>query len=108
MIEHTMFMLAMICLIGIACQWLAWWMKIPAILLLLIAGIVVGPVTGVIDPDQLFGDLLFPIISLSVALILFEGGLTLRLHQIRDVGHVVRNLVTIGALVTRPASFKLS
>ena len=100
MIEHTMFMLAMICLIGIACQWLAWWMKIPAILLLLIAGIVVGPVTGVIDPDQLFGDLLFPIISLSVALILFEGGLTLRLHQIRDVGHVVRNLVTIGALVT--------
>lgn len=100
MIEKIMFLLAMICLIGIGSQWLAWWLKIPAILLLLIAGVVVGPVTGIIKPDELFGDLLFPIISLSVALILFEGGLTLRFHEIREVGHVVRNLVTIGALVT--------
>lgn len=100
MIEKIMFLLAMICLIGIGSQWLAWWLKIPAILLLLIAGVVVGPVTGMINPDELFGDLLFPIISLSVALILFEGGLTLRFHEIREVGHVVRNLVTIGALLT--------
>jgi len=95
-----MFMLAMICLIGIGCQWLAWWMKLPAILFLLIAGITLGPVTGTLDPDSLFGTLLFPIISLSVALILFEGGLTLRLHEMKSVGHVVRNLITIGAVIT--------
>jgi len=99
-IEQTMFMLAMICLIGIGCQWLAWLLKVPAILILLLAGIVVGPVSGLVNPDTLFGDLLFPVISLSVALILFEGGLTLRLHELHDVGHVVRNLVTMGALVT--------
>jgi len=99
-IEHSMFLLAMICLLGIACQWLAWALKIPAILLLLIAGIIVGPVSGIVDPDALFGDMLFPFISLSVAVILFEGGLTLRVHEIKAVGHVVRNLVTVGALIT--------
>ena len=95
-----MFLLAAICLIGIACQWLAWWLKVPAILLLLVAGIIVGPLTGFVNPDVVFGDLLFPMVSLSVALILFEGGLTLRLHEIREVGQVVRNLVTVGALIT--------
>ena len=99
-IEHTMLLLAMICLLGIACQWLAWALKIPAILLLLIAGIIVGPLTGIVEPDALFGDMLFPFISLSVAVILFEGGLTLHVHEIKAVGHVVRNLVTIGALIT--------
>jgi CPA1 family monovalent cation:H+ antiporter len=100
MIEQTMFLLAMVCLIGIACQWLAWVLKIPAILLLLLAGIIVGPLTGVVEPDVLFGDLLFPVVSLSVAVILFEGGLTLRVHELREVGHVVRNLVTFGAVIT--------
>ena len=59
-----------------------------------------GPVTGTLDPDAMFGDLLLPIVSLSVALILYEGGLTLRLSEFRRVGTVVRNLVSIGALVT--------
>ncbi|MEJ2452220.1 MAG: sodium:proton antiporter, partial [Gammaproteobacteria bacterium] len=45
---------------ALVCQWLAWWIKLPAILFLLIAGIVLGPVTGLIHPDKQFGDLLFP------------------------------------------------
>ena len=52
--------LAIIVVLGIAAQWLAWRFKLPAILLLLIFGFVAGPVTGLIHPDELFGELLFP------------------------------------------------
>ncbi len=85
---------------GIACQWLAWLTRLPAILYLLILGIVIGPLLGYLDPDALFGDLLFPFISLSVAVILFEGSMTLRLSEIRGLGKVVRNLITFGAAIT--------
>ncbi len=98
--EHLMLLLAGIGLIAIVCQWFAWWVKLPAILFLLLAGIVAGPVTGWLDPDALFGDLLFPFVSLSVAVILFEGGLTLRFQEIQGLERVVRNLVSIGMLVT--------
>jgi NhaP-type Na+/H+ or K+/H+ antiporter len=78
---------------------LAWRVKLPAILFLLLAGIVLGPLTGLLEPDKLLGDLLFPIVSLSVALILFEGSLSLRFHELPDIGHVVRGLVSYGAIV---------
>lgn len=87
-------------IISLASQWLAWRVKIPAILLLLISGLVIGPVFNLIHVDQIFGNLLFPFVSLSVAIILFEGSLTLKWKDIREHGHVVRNLVTIGLLIT--------
>lgn len=59
-----------------------------------------GPVLGLLNTDDLFGELLFPLVSLSVAVILFEGSLTLRFSELVGVGSTVRNLVTIGALVT--------
>lgn len=59
-----------------------------------------GPVTGVLSPDDLFGDLLFPLVSLGVAVILFEGSLTLKFKEIKGVQDVVWRLVTIGAFVT--------
>ncbi|AUB76606.1 sodium:proton antiporter [Pseudomonas sp. Lz4W] len=89
--------------IGIAAlgsQWLAWRLKLPAILFLLLTGILVGPVLGWLDPQELFGPLLMPLVSLSVALILFEGSLTLHLTEWGEIGSVVRRLVTIGALST--------
>ncbi len=98
--EDIVVVLAGICAIAIACQWIAWWLKLPAILFLLLSGIIAGPILGWLNPDLLFGDLLFPIISLSVAVILFEGSLTLRLHEIKGVVQVVRNLVSIGLIVT--------
>ncbi len=70
------------------------------ILFLLLSGIVIGPVLGLLDPDQMFGDLLSPLVSLSVAVILFEGAMTLRFSELQEIGKTVRNLVTIGALVT--------
>jgi NhaP-type Na+/H+ or K+/H+ antiporter len=91
-------MLAGMLMIGFLAQWLAWRVKLPAILFLLLAGILLGPVSGVLDPDRLLGGLLFPIVSLAVALILFEGSLTLRLHELPGIGHAVRGLVTYGAI----------
>jgi NhaP-type Na+/H+ or K+/H+ antiporter len=91
-------MLAGMLMIGFLAQWLAWRVKLPAILFLLLAGILLGPVSGVLDPDKLLGPLLFPIVSLAVALILFEGSLTLRFNELRGIGHVVRGLVSYGAV----------
>lgn len=92
-------LLALIGLLGFACQWLAWRVKLPAILFLLLTGILLGPVVEVLNPDALFGDLLTPIISLSVAIILFEGALTLRRSELREIGTVVRRLVSYGAVL---------
>lgn len=90
--------LAAILLAGIGAQWLAWWLRLPAILPLLAIGLIAGPVTGWLDPDALFGHLLFPMVSLGVAIILFEGALTLRFAEIGGQARVVRNLVSFGAL----------
>ncbi len=92
--------LAGVVLIGIAAQWIAWRTRLPSILLLLLFGLVAGPITGFIRPDDLFGPLLFPLVSLSVAIILFEGGLSLRFSEIQATRRVLRVLVTVGALVT--------
>ena len=85
---------------ALGCQWLAWRLKLPAILFLLLSGILAGPVLGWLDPQEMFGPLLMPLVSLAVALILFEGSLTLHLSQWRDIGSVVQRMVTVGALVT--------
>ena len=92
--------LAGIVVAGVLAQWIAWRAGLPSILLLLAVGIVAGPVLGWLDPDALFGDLLLPLVSLSVAVILYEGGLSLRLSELRHVGTMVRNLCTIGVVVT--------
>lgn len=98
--DHILIILTGIGLLSIMCQWFAWWVKLPAILFLLIVGIIAGPVTNWLQPDAIFGDLLFPMISLSVAIILFEGSLTLRFDEIRGLTKVVRRMVTVGVLVT--------
>jgi len=92
--------IASIISLGIAAEWIAWRIGLPSILVLLLFGILAGPVTGFLDPDAVFGDLLFPVVSVSVAIILFEGGTSLRLQELRQVGRVVIRLVTLGAIVT--------
>lgn len=86
--------------VGAIAQWCAWRLRLPAILLLLLAGFVAGPVAGLLDPALLFGDAFRPLVSLSVGLILFEGGLSLRFDELRGSGRVVRNLVTTAAAAT--------
>lgn len=100
MLQDPVVLLVSVGLISLACQYLAYKLKLPAILPLLISGIVLGPMLGVLHPDELFGDLLFPIVSLSVAIILFEGALTLRMQDIAGHGAMVRNLCTVGVVIT--------
>ncbi|MFQ5798761.1 MAG: cation:proton antiporter, partial [Bacteroidota bacterium] len=100
MFEDLLIGLASIIVLGIVAQWLAWRLRLPSILLLLILGFIAGPVTGILNPDALLGDLLVPLVSVSVAVILFEGGLSLRIAELRETGSVVRNLISVGALVT--------
>lgn len=100
MLIDKVFILAAVVFVGMLCQWFAWRVKLPAILFLLLTGIIAGPLTGWLDSDALFGDLLFPFISLSVAVILFEGSLTLRFDQIAGLGQVVRNMISFGVVTT--------
>jgi NhaP-type Na+/H+ or K+/H+ antiporter len=98
--ERLLISLSGLIVLGIGAQWLAWRMRLPSILLLLICGLVAGPISGYFNPDKLLGDLLFPLVSLSVALILFEGGLSLRIDELPDIFGALGSLLTIGALVT--------
>jgi len=94
-------MLAAIVLAGFACQLMAWWLRLPAILFLLLVGLLVGPGTGLLQPDQIFGELLFPVVSLSVAIILFEGSLTLHFSELKEIaGGVIPRLMSVGAGIT--------
>lgn len=93
--------LALVVVLGIGSQWVAWRIHLPSILLMLLCGLLVGPILGLFDPQELFSnDLLFAFVSLSVGLILFEGGLSLRLAELRQVGYVVFALCSIGAAAT--------
>lgn len=100
MVEHMTAMLGLIGVLSLLCQWIGWKLRLPAILPLLLCGLLIGPGLNILDPDAIFGDLLFPIISLGVAVILFEGALTLNFKEIKDHGRMVSNLVTLGTLIT--------
>lgn len=98
--------------LGIAAQMAAERLKVPAILPLLLLGILAGPelwpllgldVPGLMQPHSL-GEGLEVLIHLGIALILFEGGLSLDPRHLRRVGGAVRNLLTIGMLITAVGS----
>jgi len=107
--------LAGIIILGILAQWVAWKLKIPAILPLILIGLLVGPfaaeflsedgakwIEPIWDGEKgLFaGEGLFYFVSLAISIILFEGGLTLKLSEIKNVGPVITKLITLGSLVT--------
>jgi NhaP-type Na+/H+ or K+/H+ antiporter len=107
--------LAGIIILGILAQWVAWKFKIPAILPLILIGLLVGPIAAEFINDDgskwiepiwngkkgLFpGEGLFYFVSLAISIILFEGGLTLKRSEIRNVGPVITKLITVGATVT--------
>ncbi|MDA3959153.1 MAG: sodium:proton antiporter [Planctomycetota bacterium] len=90
-----------IVLLGCLAQWLAWRWRLPSILVLLATGLAVGPVgLGVIDPANLVSDeILFAVVSCAVAVILFEGGLSLRLNEFKRGGVPLKRLLWIGVPV---------
>jgi NhaP-type Na+/H+ or K+/H+ antiporter len=98
--SQTTLLLMIIGMLSTLCQLFGWWLRIPSILFLLITGIVLGPLTGFFNPDELFGDLMFPIVSLAVSVILFEGSLTLKFNQINDQKRYFLRFIGLGGLIT--------
>ncbi|HET8749279.1 MAG TPA: cation:proton antiporter, partial [Sphingomicrobium sp.] len=88
--------IALVGIVGIGAQWVAWRTGWPAIVLMLVAGVVIGPLLGLVHPDTDFGKLLDPMISIAVALILFDGGLNLNIRELRRTAGAVYRLVGIG------------
>ena len=97
--EEQALVIAFVGVLGIGAQWVAWRTGWPAIVLMLLAGFLAGPVFGLIDPEHAFGDLLEPMVAIGVALILFEGGLSLDLRELRHAGAGVLRLATLGVVL---------
>lgn len=100
MSHDALIQLTAILVLSVASQLISWRAHIPSILLLLLTGIAAGPVSGFLKPDQLFGDLLLPIVSISVSVILFEGGLGLNLRELREIGAVLFRLTSLGVAIS--------
>ncbi|MBO1912769.1 cation:proton antiporter, partial [Microvirga sp. 3-52] len=99
MFDSLLFDLMLVVLIGILSQWVAWRFRMPAIVVMSVAGLLVGPIFGLINPQESMGDLFGPIITFAVALILFEGSLNLDFKEIRGFNKPVLRIITIGAFI---------
>src|SRR5690625_5077882 len=86
-------------LLGIGSQWVSWRYRMPAIVVMSITGLIVGPFLGLINPEETFGNLYDPIISVAVAIILFEGSLNLKFKELRGLGKPIFRIATIGAFI---------
>src|SRR5690625_3348960 len=85
--------------LGIGCQWVAWKFNLPASVVMSIAGLVMGPFLGIMNPEESFGPIYSPVISVAVAIILFEGSLNLSFKELRGLGKPVFRIATIGAFI---------
>ncbi|HLR64337.1 MAG TPA: sodium:proton antiporter [Pseudogracilibacillus sp.] len=94
-----LFELMLIVVLGVGSQWLAWKFRFPAIVVMSVAGLLIGPVLGVMNPEESFGDIYSPMISIAVAIILFEGSLSLSAKELRGLGRPVIRIATIGAFI---------
>ncbi|MGN3974773.1 cation:proton antiporter [Tsuneonella sp. SYSU-LHT278] len=94
--EQQALVIALVGVLGIGAQWIAWRTGWPAIVLMLAAGFLAGPVLNLFDPDKVFGEMMAPMISIGVALILFEGGLSLNFRELRHAGEAVWRLFVFG------------
>ena len=92
--------LVLIVVLGIGAEWLAWSLHLPSVLVLLIVGLLVGPVFGLLDPTAILGDSLLSLVSVAVAIILFEGSLGLRVSELQGASRPLWKLLTIGIVIT--------
>ncbi|SDP33046.1 cation:proton antiporter [Halobacillus sp. SY10] len=100
MIDSLLLQLMLVGFLGVGSQWVAWRFRLPAIVVMSIAGLLAGPVLGLMNPEQDFGELYKPIISLAVAVILFEGSLNLDMKEVKGLGRPVFRIVTFGAFLS--------
>ncbi|MEZ5477493.1 MAG: cation:proton antiporter [Thiolinea sp.] len=99
--HHLIEVIASIIIAGAVLQWVGWKLQIPGLILLILAGVLLGPAgIGWLNPEQDFGEMLQPMISLGVAVIVFEGGLNLRWHEFKQNSKVIYRLITWSVLIT--------
>src|SRR5690625_3923722 len=94
-----LFEIMLILVLGIGSQWVSWKYRLPAIVVMSIAGLIVGPFLDVMNPEESFGGLYNPFISIAVAIILFEGSLNLSFKELRGLGKPVFRIATVGAVI---------
>ncbi|CAM5193741.1 K(+)/H(+) antiporter NhaP2 [Ureibacillus acetophenoni] len=99
MLESTLFQIAVTIALGVLSQWIAWRYRLPAIVVMSIAGLIVGPFLSLINPEQSFGEVFHPLISLAVAIILFEGSLSLDFREIKGFQRPIIRIAIIGAFI---------
>lgn len=99
MFDSLLMDLMLIILIGVGSQWIAWRTRMPAIVVMSIAGLLVGPIFNIINPKLSMGELYGPVITFAVAIILFEGSLNLDFKEIKGFGRPVARIVTFGAFI---------
>ncbi|PKL96001.1 MAG: sodium:proton exchanger [Gammaproteobacteria bacterium HGW-Gammaproteobacteria-8] len=97
--DHPASLVVLILATGLASQWIAWRLRLPGIVILIGAGLLLGPVFGVLD-FQTSSEHLTELIGLGVAIILFEGGMDLKLGELKKSGKGVGRLVLLGAPIT--------
>lgn len=94
-----LFVIMLILVLGIGSQWVSWKYRMPAIVVMSLAGLIAGPFLGFMNPEESFGALYDPFISIAVAIILFEGSLNLSFKELRGLGKPVFRIATVGAFI---------
>ena len=97
--EAALISIVAILALGIFSQWLAWKIQWPSIFIMSIAGLLIGPIFGWVNPQVALDELYSPLISLAVAIILFEGSSNLDFREIKDISKSVFRVVTLGAFL---------
>jgi NhaP-type Na+/H+ or K+/H+ antiporter len=100
--DEVLLGLSLVVVLSVLARLIATWIRVPAIVPLLIVGVLAGTsVTGLIDPTALLGDALSPAVQIAVGIILFEGSLSLKRDELAaGVRSAVVRLITIGVLIT--------
>ncbi|MEN3175716.1 sodium:proton antiporter [Gluconobacter sp. OJA] len=80
---------------GMLAQWVAWRFRLPAIVLLFTIGLLFGPGLGIVHPSETMGWVFRPLVSLLVAIVVFEGGMALDIRQLREAGEGVARLTML-------------
>ncbi|MUV36621.1 K(+)/H(+) antiporter NhaP2 [Lentibacillus sp. JNUCC-1] len=98
--EAALISIVVILALGIFSQWLAWRIQWPSIVIMSVCGLLIGPILGLINPQTALGDLYSPMISLAVAIILFEGSSSLDIREIKGVSKSIFRIITFGAFMS--------
>lgn len=104
----VMLIIVLFLALGIFSQWLATQIKWPSIVVMSIVGLLIGPILGLVNPQETLGAEVFsPIVSLAVAVILFEGSSNLDFRELRGISKAVIRIITVGANLYHGCSVRL-